>query len=222
MNGIHDLGGMDGFRLLPRDQGFALHEEWERLTWGMLLATATTPGLRAGPSRSFIENLPPERYLAMPYYARFLESRTRAFLDSGLVTQEELDNPDGPVATPNLPPGFRPATPEQVVQFLRQEQSGQLNVEAPARFAAGDEVVVKNDHPAGHTRVPRYVRGHRGVILRDHGVHAFEDVVAPGTHVGPQHLYTVSFTAPELWGSRGHARDRVHVELWEIHLERAA
>jgi nitrile hydratase len=158
----------------------------------------------------------------MPYYARFLESRTRAFLDSGLVTQEELDNPDGPVATPNLPPGFRPATPEQVVQFLRQEQSGQLNVEAPARFAAGDEVVVKNDHPAGHTRVPRYVRGHRGVILRDHGVHAFEDVVAPGTHVGPQHLYTVSFTAPELWGSRGHARDRVHVELWEIHLERAA
>jgi nitrile hydratase len=95
-------------------------------------------------------------------------------------------------------------------------------VQAPARFAAGDEVVVKNDHPAGHTRVPRYVRGHRGVILREHGVHAFEDIVAPGTRVGPQHLYTVSFTAPELWGSRGHARDRVHVELWEIHLERAA
>lgn len=222
MNGIHDLGGMDGFGIPTRDQGFALHEEWERLTWGMLLATSATPGLPAGSSRRFIESLPPERYLAMPYYARFLEARTKGFLDRGLITQEELDNPDGPVAKPNLPPGFMPATPEQIVRFLRQEQSGQSSVTAPAAFSVGDTVVVKNDHPAGHTRVPRYVRGHRGVILRDHGVHAFEDDVAPGTRVGPQHLYTVTFTGPELWGSRGHARDRVHVELWEIHLARAA
>jgi nitrile hydratase len=221
MNGIHDLGGMDGFAIPVRDQGFALHEEWERLTWGMLLTSFAIPGLRAGPSRSFIENLPPERYLTMPYYARFLEARVKSFLDSGLVTQEELDNPGGPVAMPNLA-GFTAVTPEQVVQFLRQEQSGQLNVAAPAAFTVGDEVVVKNDHPAGHTRVPRYVRGHRGVVQRDHGVHAFEDDVAPGTLVGPQHLYTVTFTARELWGSRGHVRDRMHVELWEIHLARAA
>ena len=111
-------------------------------------------------------------------------------------------------------------TPEQIVRFLRQEQSAQLNVDAPASFEVGDEVVVKNDHPAGHTRVPRYVRGRRGVIHRDHGVYRFEDDVAPGTDVGPQHLYTVAFTGPELWGSRGHPRDRIHVELWEIHLAR--
>lgn len=220
MNGVHDLGGMDGFRVPVRDQGFALHEKWERLTWGMLLATAGTPGI-PGSSRRFIESLPPARYLTMPYYARFLEARRKAFLDAGLVTQEELDNPDGPVAMPNLS-GFTPATPEQVLQFLRREHSGQLNVTAPAAFAVGDDVVVKNDHPAGHTRVPRYVRGHRGTIQRAHGVHVFEDDVAPGTRVGPQHLYTVAFTGPELWGSRGHPRDRLHVELWEIHLARPA
>ena len=220
MNSVHDLGGMDGFRVPVRDTGFALREEWERLTWGMLLATVGTPGIPVG-SRRFIENLPPERYLTTPYYARFLESRRKAFLDAGLVTQDELANPDEPVAMPNLP-GFMPVTPEQIVQFLGAEHSGQLSVTAPAAFTVGDEVVVKNDHPAGHTRVPRYVRGHRGVIQRDHGVHVFEDDVAPGTSVGPQHLYTVTFTGPELWGSRGHARDRLHVELWEIHLERAA
>jgi len=220
MNGVHDLGGMDGFRLPVRDQGFALHEEWERLTWGMLLATLGLPGIPGG-NRRFIESLPPERYLAMPYYARFLESRIRSFLDCGLVTQQELDDPDGPVARPNLP-GFTPRTPEQVVRFLRQEHSGQLDVASPAAFAVGDEVIVKNDHPSGHTRVPRYVRGHRGVILRDHGVHVFEDDVPAGAQVPPQHLYTVAFTGPELWGSRGHTRDRMHVELWEIHLSRAA
>jgi nitrile hydratase len=221
MNGIHDLGGMDGFALRARDQGFALKEEWERLVWGMLLASARIPGLPPGAGRRYIESIPPHQYLAMPYYARFLDARERQFLDSGLVTPEELANPDGPVTMPNLA-GFVPTRPEQIIQFVRQEQSGQLNVDAPASFAVGDEVVVKNDHPAGHTRVPRYVRGHRGVVLRDHGVHLFEDAVAPGTEIGPQHLYTITFTGPELWGSRGHARDRLHVELWEIHLERAA
>jgi nitrile hydratase beta subunit len=220
MNSIHDLGGMDGFRLPVRDQGFALHEEWERQVWGLLLASFGIPGLPPGPSRPVLESMPPEWYLTTPYYGRFLELRERALLASGLVTQEELDNPDGPVAMPNLP-GFAPATPEQIVQFLRQEQSGQVNVDTPSAFAPGDAVVVKNDHPAGHTRVPRYVRGRRGVIHRDHGVHQFEDAVAPGTQVGPQHLYTVTFTGQELWGSRGHARDRMHVELWEIHLARA-
>jgi nitrile hydratase len=221
MNGIHDLGGMDGFALRVRDQGFPLREEWERSVWGLLLASIGLPGLPPGAGRNYIERIPPERYLAMPYYARFLEARTNALLDSGLVTQEELDNPDGPVAMPNLP-GFAPTTPEQIVAFLRQEQSGQSNANAPASFAVGDEVMVKNDHPAGHTRVPRYVRGHRGIVRRDHGVHQFEDAVPPGTRVGPQHLYTVMFTGPELWGSRGHAQDRVHVELWDIHLARAA
>jgi nitrile hydratase len=221
MNGIHDLGGMDGFALRARDQGFALKEEWERLVWGMLLASAGIPGLPPGAGRRYIENIPPHHYLTLPYYARFLDSRERQLLDSGLVTPEELANPDGPVSMPNLP-GFVPATPAQMIQFLRQEQSGQLNVEASASFEVGDEVVVKNDHPAGHTRVPRYVRGHRGVITRDHGVHIFEDEVPPSTVVGPQHLYTIMFTGPELWGSRGHARDRMHVELWEIHLMRDA
>ncbi len=221
MNGVHDVGGMDGFALPARDQGFPLHEEWERLVWGMMLASSGIPGLPAGAGRTYIENLPPELYLSLPYYARFLVTREQRFIDSGLVTREELDNPDGPVAMPNLP-DFVPMSPQQILGFLRQEQTGQLNVSAPASFAVGDEVIVKNDHPRGHTRVPRYVRGHRGVVVQDHGVHRFEDEVPPGTNVGPQHLYTVRFTGPELWGSRGHARDRLHVELWDIHLARAA
>ena len=33
-------------------------------------------------------------------------------------------------------------------------------------FAVGDAVVTRNVHPAGHTRLPRYARGKRGVIHR--------------------------------------------------------
>jgi len=86
-----------------------------------------------------------------------------------------------------------------------------------AGFSVGDEVRVKNNHPEGHTRCPRYTRGRRGVIQKHHGVHHFQDDV--DGDVGQQHLYTVTFTATELWGERGNPNDRIHAELWEYHLE---
>jgi nitrile hydratase subunit beta len=221
MNGMYDVGGMDGFAVPVRDQGRVLKEDWERSLWGLLLASSQIPGLPPGPGRSLIESMPPDLYLTTPYYARFLLVRERQLLESGLVTEEELRNPEGPVDMPNLQ-GFRSPSPAQIAGFLRQDRSAQLNVDVPPAFEVGASVIVKNDHPAGHTRVPRYVRGRRGVIHRDHGVHPFEDAVTPGTNVGPQHLYTVTFTSAELWGNRGHPRDRIHVELWERHLTGAA
>ncbi len=35
---------------------------------------------------------------------------------------------------------------------------------APAKFKIGDRVRAKNIHPATHTRLPRYVRGHIGIV----------------------------------------------------------
>jgi nitrile hydratase len=217
MNGMHDVGGMDGFPLPERDQGRVLKEEWERLVWGMLLATIGMPGVPGGAPRRFLESMPPELYLATPYYARFLLAREHALVTAGLVTREELQNPDGPVSMPSLP-DFRPMTPEQFVALASRDASDEMDIDVPPAFEVGDAVVVKNEHPVGHTRVPRYVRGRRGTIQRNHGVHRFQDDVAPGVTVGPQHLYTVAFTGPELWGARGHPRDRTHVELWESHV----
>jgi len=37
----------------------------------------------------------------------------------------------------------------------------------------------------------------------------------------PQHCYTVRFTARELWGDDAPARDAVHIDLWDDHLEPA-
>jgi nitrile hydratase len=216
MNGIHDVGGMDGFRLPKRDQGPVLKEEWERLVWGLTLGLRI-PGLPPG-GRIAIENIPPALYLSMPYYARFLYVREQALLQSGLVRQEELRNPDGPITMPNIP-NFRPAAPEDVIPLLARDSSSKVDVNVRASFSVGDSVLVKNEHPVWHTRVPRYVRGRRGVIHKDHGVYPFQDAVPGGAQRRLQHLYTVRFTGRELWGSRGHSRDRVFVELWDDHLE---
>ena len=71
---------------------------------------------------------------------------------------------------------------------------------APAKFKPGDRVRAKNIHPATHTRLPRYVRGHVGVVERDHGCQVFPDSAAMEAGENPQWLYTVVFDGAELWG----------------------
>jgi nitrile hydratase beta subunit len=219
MNGIHDLGGMDGFTLPERDQDFPLREQWERQVVGAGFVLRV-PGV-AGGLRRRLERMPPHLYLTYPYYAKWLYAREEMLIESGLVTREELDNPDGPVARPDLPPDFRPATAAEVVGALSSDTSELLDADVAPRYAAGAAVRARNEHPRGHTRMPRYVRGRRGTIAKLHGPHRFEDELPEGVDIGPQHLYTVAFDARELWGARGHPKDTIHVELWELHLEPA-
>jgi nitrile hydratase subunit beta len=82
-------------------------------------------------------------------------------------------------------------------------------------------VRARNLNPAGHTRLPRYVRGKAGVVARDWGVFVFPDTNAHHAGTKPQHCYSVSFDARELWGksAKANGRDRVFVDLWEDHLE---
>ena len=84
-------------------------------------------------------------------------------------------------------------------------------------FALGDEVVTRNTPVPGHTRLPAYARGHKGRIIAHHGGHLYADAGARGEHVG-EHLYTVEFTALELWGTDD--PDSVCLDLWEPYLAR--
>ncbi|MFJ9419486.1 SH3-like domain-containing protein [Streptomyces sp. NPDC101227] len=86
-------------------------------------------------------------------------------------------------------------------------------------FRVGERVRVRAGDPAGHTRVPRYVRGHVGRIVESQGRWALADEVAMGVaepRVEP--VYTVAFAARDLWGEGDH---EVTVDLWESYIERA-
>ena len=72
-------------------------------------------------------------------------------------------------------------------------------------------------HPRGHTRLPRYARGKRGVIHRCHGIHVFPDTHAHGQGEQPQPLYSVRFDARELWGEAAEREPgRAHRSLGEL------
>lgn len=88
------------------------------------------------------------------------------------------------------------------------------------RFAPGAVVRVRLDDPPGHTRAPRYVRGHRGTVLTIHGEHPLPDAVVAGADpadVG-EPVYAVRFTADQLFGESTHG---VTVNLWASYLEGA-
>ena len=76
-----------------------------------------------------------------------------------------------------------------------------------------------NIHPAGHTRLPRYARGKRGIVRADRGVHLFPDRRAAGEDEAAEQLYNVEFGASELWGDRAPPRDTVRLDLWDSYLE---
>ena len=89
------------------------------------------------------------------------------------------------------------------------------------RFAPGDLVRTTSRDRAGHTRLPRYVRGHVGVVERLHGAHVFPDATALGQGENPQWLYTVCFDGPELWGVGADPTAKISVEAFEPYLEPA-
>ena len=98
-----------------------------------------------------------------------------------------------------------------------QRQAGRTT----PRFKPGDRVVTRNMNPPGHTRIPRYVRGKRGIIERVHGVFVYPDTNAHGGGEQPQPVYSVRFDARELWGPTALARDTLYIDLWEDYLEPA-
>jgi nitrile hydratase subunit beta len=110
---------------------------------------------------------------------------------------------------------------EDVADTLRRSRGARVDEDVPAKFKVGERVLTRNIHPIGHTRLPRYARARRGTIASDHGVFIFPDSHAMGEGAKPQHLYSVHFTARELWGPETSERDGVCLDLWDDYLDPA-
>ena len=215
MNGIHDMGGMDGFGPVEREENEPVfHHRWEGRVYALTRAVKRWGVGRNWPGFRFVlENIPPADYLRMSYYERWFHMMVSRLAGSGLVSGTELEtgrsDPDAPK------PGLLPPHDTGSLGF------GLLDREVPARFRPNDTVRALNLHAFGHTRQPRYVRGRVGTVVEDFGVYALQDSDEGGTQPcdRPQHVYSVRFEARELWGERAAAGDAVYVDLWEEYLE---
>ena len=214
------MGGMEGFgpvRAEPETEEPVFHASWEARLYGLNRALGFLGRWNIDMGRHARERQHPVDYLRHSYYENWLAGIETLLLESGLVTSEELASG---TASTSLDHSIKNRT-------LRAEQVGTLplrvsnytrRVDAPARFKAGERVRAVNRHPSGHTREPRYVRGHLGTVREHYGAQVFPDLSAQGIDVG-RHLYSVRFEASELWGESADARSAVYVDLWEDYLE---
>jgi len=109
----------------------------------------------------------------------------------------------------------------EVATWIAPDSGTNDNPSAAARFQPTQRVRARNINPIAHTRLPRYARGKIGTIARVRGVDVFPDAVTQGLGKKPQHVYTVHFTAQELWGAPASRNDSVYADLWEDYLEPA-
>lgn len=217
MNGAHDMGGTMGFGpVQPEANEPVFHHEWERRVRGIVFAMGRPAGLNIDLGRYARENRPPLDYLSKSYYEIWFAGITELLVDRGLITSEELQS--GHSVTPPRPRGPI-VKADDVGPMLAKGRPSQRTSDAPPRFSVGDRVRARNIHPTGHTRLPRYVRGHVGVITHLHGVHVFPDSNAAERGEAPQWLYTVRFAGTELWGEAADPAVTVSTDAWESYLE---
>jgi nitrile hydratase len=219
MNGAQDMGGMMGFGpVVPEPDEPMFHAAWERRAFALTLAMGATGSWNLDQSRFARESLPPGQYLAKSYYEIWLAGLEKLMAERGLVTPAEIAagkalEPPKPVA--------RTLAAGNVESTLRKGGPTGRPATAAQLFQPEQRVRARNIHPTGHTRLPRYVRGHAGVITHVHGAHVFPDANAAGQGESPQWLYTVCFTARELWGEAADPNGTVSVDAWESYLEPA-
>src|SRR5437764_437053 len=151
MDGMHDLGGKQGFGTVryTRDAP-AFHASWE-VRANSLYALAVRLGIfNMDEYRHAIERMEPRHYLTASYYERSLTSLATLCVEKGIVTRAELERrAQGffPLAAPSAP--------------------GRTNASNRESFKPGDRVRVKQDYVPGHVRMPGYIRGKSGVVVSE-------------------------------------------------------
>jgi nitrile hydratase beta subunit len=219
MNGVHDMGGMDGFgKVVPEPNEPAFHAPWEGRVLAMNRVMQATGEWNIDVGRYWIETLPPHTYLGVSYYEKWMMRLENLCVARGLVTRAEVEA--GHAAGPGRPLKKAPIS-VAAADNLTCRGKYDRPAQAPAQFKIGDRVRMKNIHPKSHTRLPRFARGHTGTIERVHGCHVYPDSYVAEGKEDPQWLYTVVFDNRELWGPDADPSVEVSIEAFEPYLERA-
>jgi len=208
MDGIHDMGGMQGFGPVVTPSGdVAFHAAWERRQCAVSLLTKL--------DRSMIESMPADRYLEAGYYERWLWATERLLVEDGSITSGEVDAWQARLANGEpMPVRADPDAARAALDSVRTTWTF-LPTEQ-ALFKEGDAVRVRRMRPSGHNRCPRYVRGTSGIVRSVLGLDALPETADPSS---AEPVYSVAFTSTDLWGATSEPPWTVIVDLWESYLE---
>ncbi|MDQ6639510.1 MAG: nitrile hydratase subunit beta [Pseudomonadota bacterium] len=204
MDGIHDLGGTQGFGAVRYSlDALAFHADWEKRVNALYSLAVRLGVFNMDEYRHAIERMEPRHYLSASYYERSLTSLATLCVEKGICSRDELERrADGafPLALASAP--------------------GRSNAPARERFKPGDRVRAKSDHVPGHVRMPAYIRGKIGVVVAESPAYPFPDAQAHGVASADEPTYDVRFSTADLWPSSADAAF-VYVGVFQSYLEHA-
>src|SRR5262245_313519 len=203
MDGMHDLGGKQGFgRVRYALNAQVFHEPWERRV-NALYSRAVRLGIfNMDEYRHAIERMEPRHYLTASYYERSLTSLATLCVEKGVLRHEELER-----------------RAEGSFPLSASSAPGRTNVPTRPRLAPGDRVRVRTDAVPGHVRMPAYVRGKTGVVLSESPAYPFPDAHAHGVEAQDEPTYDVRFRSEDLWPDSSDSA-LIHVGLFQSYLEK--
>jgi nitrile hydratase beta subunit len=227
MTRIHDMGGRFGDGPVPReeDETKTFTADWHGRALALTVAAGALGKWNIDASRHMRECLSPADYASFGYYEKWLAGLANLLVEHGLASADEIaaGRSSGPASDALC---ARRLDAARVEPALRSGgPSARTSTEDPA-FAIGarvrtSRIAANRAQNGGHTRLPAYAAGRVGTIVLCHGAHVFPDSNAHFSGEAPQHLYTVSFAAGDLWHHAESADDEVRLDLWESYLEPA-
>lgn len=219
MNSVHDMGGMHNFGPIDIEANEPVfHDDWERRIFALMIGVLPAGYFNIDEMRRTVESIPPATYLSAGYYEKWLYAMEMIMVEKGIVSPEELKQ--GQSLQMNEDDILPAVKPEMVKLVMSKRTKVQVETEVEARFKPGDHVITRNMHPRHHTRIPRYARGKQGQVVEDNGVFLLADTKAHGGPNTPEHVYSVRFSAQELWGEDAPATDSVCINLFDSYLQR--
>ena len=227
VNGIHDVGGTDCLGpVIVQENEPVFRAEWEKMAFATFASYFRAGLFGVDEFRLGIEKMHPADYLLSNYYEHWLATAEYYAIKAGVLdpeelearTQQYLENPDTP-----LPQRSDPGLLAFMDEAVHGGAPPRRESDKVAAFKVGDLVTVITSSPLGHTRRARYVRGKTGRITNLRGTFIYPDSADNGHGDAPEHLYTMVFTAAELWGDEAAEPNQlVYYDVWEPYIVHAA
>ena len=235
MDGIHDLGGRQGFGVVRHTaEEAAFHARWQARVFACLLGLQRVAAHNTDQFRHAVERIVPAAYLRDGYYGRWLGGLETLAVEAGLISQTELNARvlqlhAAPGAVRSVQLAAQPEVQPARLAAGDWSRAGALNpgtrggtarrpVGSAPQFRIGDVVRTQAHGHSRHTRLPAYARGRRGTIVAWHDGWVFPDRNAHAEGEDPQHLYTVEFDGRALWGGECEQDVLVMLDLFEPYL----
>ncbi|WP_144637590.1 SH3-like domain-containing protein [Bordetella genomosp. 13] len=201
MDGMHDIGGRQGFGpVVKRGNQAAFKAAWEKKINAISSALVAAGVYNMDEYRHAIERMEPRHYIGASYFERVFAAAATLCVEKGLITRDELDAAAGGEVPVSLPGG-----------------PGRVPAGGLTELAVGDRVRVKDEYVAGHVRMPAYVRGKEGVVVGRSPEYPFPDSHAHGLGDHAQCTYDVRFLSTDLW-PQGSEPAWVHVGVFHAYL----